>query len=295
VAAERQRQRLSQHRLADLAGVSQRHISFLETGRAQPGRQSLGKLIAALCVAPPQAVQWFVAAGLTAPRQPLDWTSAQVTPVRSAARLLLDTYDPYPAVVVNRAGDVLDSNRGFSAIVEFVDRRIPPPGIWTATCGPNPRNMYDLVLHPAGLLGMCANASTVAAHTVYRLRRAAALDPGAATTLARVRHYPTVLAATLPLGTITEHEAHGVLIETYDLPPDPTNTSPSQRINIISTTTSFGSPEDAIAQDVQIEVYLPADDRTQRTMRTIARQNIQRTEDQHPTPRSAKRTARRSQ
>lgn len=244
LAEQRRSRHLSQAALAGLSGVSQRHISFLESGRSMPGRSAIMRLVEALALSKPEVGRFMAAAGLGGPRATLDWHAPALAEARRIVGLMLARHDPFPALLCDRSGDILATNQGFDAILGFA-------GI-VLTDVVYPRNLYDLTLHPEGIFRLLINAQDVVPHTLHRLRLAGAQHEGAAKTLARVLRYPSAR-----LGRFS-HQARavsGVLTEHYRIG--------AENVRIVSTTSTFGSPEDEIAQHIQIELFFPADAGTQ--------------------------------
>ena len=109
----RQRRRLSQLELALSSGVSQRHVSFLESGRAKPSRSMILQLSETLEVPLRERNDWLTAAGF-APifkARPLD--DPQMSQVMSAVRMMLTNHEPYPAVAVDRVWNIRMANAPF--------------------------------------------------------------------------------------------------------------------------------------------------------------------------------------
>ena len=107
----------SQLRLALATGVSQRHISFVESGRAQPSRELILKLAAGLDIPLRNRNDLLLAAGY-APvyrERPLDL--AEMKPAREALRRILQHHEPYPAIVTNAAWDIVMQNAAVSRII----------------------------------------------------------------------------------------------------------------------------------------------------------------------------------
>jgi len=99
----RQKRRLSQLDLALESGVSQRHLSFLELGRARPSRRMILQLSETLEVPLRERNDWLVAAGF-APifrARPLD--DPQMNQVMAAVRMMLANHEPFPAIAIDRA------------------------------------------------------------------------------------------------------------------------------------------------------------------------------------------------
>ena len=118
----RQRRRLSQLDLALEAGVSARHLSFLETGRSKPSREMVLHLAELLDVPLRDRNQLLLAAGFAPayPERGID--AAEMAPVRDAIRLVLDGHEPYPALVVDRWWNLVAANVSIALFTEDVAR-----------------------------------------------------------------------------------------------------------------------------------------------------------------------------
>src|SRR3954451_22338918 len=145
----RERGRLTQLELALEAGISTRHLSFVETGRSKPGREMLLRVLEQLEVPFREQNQLLLAAGHAPafPERPLE--GADLAPVREALDLILAGHDPYPAVAVDRYWNLVAANSALIAPTEGVD-------IAPALLDP-PVNVLRVVLHPRGLGRLCVN------------------------------------------------------------------------------------------------------------------------------------------
>src|SRR3989442_8494615 len=106
----RERRRLTQLELALDAGISTRHLSFVETSRSKPGREMLLRILGQLEVPFREQNRLLLAAGHAPafPEPPLD--GRDLAPVREALDLILTGHDPYPAVVIDRAWNFVAAN-----------------------------------------------------------------------------------------------------------------------------------------------------------------------------------------
>src|SRR3982751_4465187 len=107
----RVRRRLSQLDLALQAGVSARHVSFVETGRSRPSAEMVLHLAEGLDVPLRDRNRLLLAAGHAPVFEQHDLEEAGMAPVRNAIQQILDGHDPYPAVVVNGEWEMLAGNR----------------------------------------------------------------------------------------------------------------------------------------------------------------------------------------
>src|SRR3954469_25802150 len=164
----RSTRRMSQLELASAAGVSSRHLSFIETGRARPSREMVVHLAEQLDVPLRERNGMLTAAGFAPlyPETPL--SAPEMEQARSAIDLILQRH-PYPAVAVDRRWDVVNANDASFALVEGIDPSLLGP----------PLNVYRITLHPNGLRSRIVNFDEYADHMIARLQQqvAASADP----------------------------------------------------------------------------------------------------------------------
>jgi transcriptional regulator with XRE-family HTH domain len=165
----RQRRRLSQLDLACDAGISTRHLSFVETGRAQPSREMVLHLSEQLEVPVRERNILLVAAGYA----PIFPERALADPALAAARgaidLVLERQKPFPAFALDRHWQMAASNAVLPELYEGVAPDLLQP----------PVNAMRLSLHPSGLAPRIVNLAEWRAHLLYRLRRQVELPPTA--------------------------------------------------------------------------------------------------------------------
>ena len=156
----RRQRGLSQLELAVRADLSQRHVSFIETGRSRPGQDVVQRVAEALEVPIRDRNILLEAAGL-APSYPEVLLSDDVcAPFSNAIRMLLESHEPFPAYVVNRWWDLVDANAA--------GRRFFPQ------TGDDPINLVDAILGPGPVREMINNLSAVGRVFLHRMRREAA-------------------------------------------------------------------------------------------------------------------------
>ena len=178
----RQRRRLSQLDLALEAEVSTRHLSFVETGRSRPSAEMVLHLADRLEVPLRERNQLLLAAGHAPVFEQHALDEPEMAPVRDALQLILDGHDPYPAVVVDRAWEMLAGNSAVALLIAGVAPHLLEP----------PVNVLRLSLHPDGMAPRLANLGQWRAHLLERLRRQIALtgDAGLQTLLEELENYP---------------------------------------------------------------------------------------------------------
>ena len=236
----RQRRRRSQLDLALDAGISQRHLSFVESGRATPSRDMVLLLAEELEVPLRERNALLLAAGF-APRYaalPLD--NPAMAPVRSLVATIRKAHAPNPALAVDRHWTMVAANEGVAPLLA---------GVTDATLLQPPVNMLRLTLHPGGLAPVIANLPVLRAHILTRLRHQAHAsgDPVLAALLAELR--------TLGGGDGRIEPTEGVAV------PLELDTA-AGRLSLITTTTVFGTPAEVTLSELAIEAFYPADDAT---------------------------------
>ena len=237
----RQRRRFSQLGLAAEAELSQRHLSFLETGRSRPSRETVALLSDTLALPLEERNALFLSAGFAAPHARRPLSSPDLREARGAIRRIIEGQMPYPAVVVDRHWTLLEANDAAHELLEGVAPRLLAGEI----------NVLRASLHPDSLAPRIANLAEWRAHLLARLRHEvrtsgdgrlrALLDELVALPGPRIRppdHAQAALAVPLRLRT-----GSGLL-------------------SFLSTTTVFGTATDLTLATLTIESFFPADERT---------------------------------
>ena len=239
----RQRRRRSQLDLALDTGISARHLSFVETGRSQPSRGLLLALAEQLDVPLRERNALMLAAGYAPIYAESDMESSQIETAREALEHLLAGHEPYPAVVLDRWGDIVLSNRAVGPLLDGIKPDLLQP----------PVNVYRLSLHPDGIAPRIRNRAAWTTHLGHRLTRLVRLTGDSRLTelLEEIRTYPGVAEA------LDDHEPiTGELLLTLQL------AHPDGDLRLHSTVTSFGSPHDVTLSELTVESFFPADAHT---------------------------------
>ena len=161
----RQRRSLSQLELSLNAEVSSRHLSFLETGRAQPSREMVLHLADHLEVPLRERNHLLLAAGYAPVYLERSLDTEEMATVRDALDRFLRAHEPYPAVVLDRHYHLLAANDALAVLTDGV-----APGLLTP-----PANALRVTLHPRGMAPRIVNLGEWSAHLLHRLRRQAAI------------------------------------------------------------------------------------------------------------------------
>jgi transcriptional regulator with XRE-family HTH domain len=240
--AWRQRRRLSQLDLALEAEVSQRHLSFVESGRAAPSREMVLRLAAALDVPLRERNALLLAAGYAPlyPERPLD--APAMAAARNAVELILRAHMPHPALAVDRHWSMVAANEAVASLLAGL-------GAEPALLAP-PVNVMRLSLHPRGLAPRIANLPQWRAHLLERLGRqvAASGDRTLAALLEEVRAF----------GPVAE-ERHGTDAAEGGMAVPLELDTPRGRLSLLSTTMVFGTPVEVTLSELAIEAFYPAD------------------------------------
>ncbi len=239
----RRRRHLSQLDLALEAGVSARHLSFLETGRSKPSRAMVLRLAGELDVPLRERNRMLLAAGYAPAYGERTIDAPDMTPVREALDLVLRGHEPYPAVVIDRWWNLVAANRAIAPLIAGI-----PPELLG--------NVLRLSLHPDGLAPRIANLGEWRAHLLDRLRREVALtaDPALAELLEEAEAYPGE-----PAPATAEHAiAVPLRLRTE-----------AGELSFLSTVATFGTAIDVTVAELSIEAFLPADEATATALRAL--------------------------
>src|ERR671917_423157 len=175
----RGRRHLSQLELALEAGISARHLSFVENGKSAPSRETILRLAEELDLPLRERNDLLLAAGYAPVYSEAALDSPELASVRAAVRQVLRGHEPYPAVVVDRNWNLVDVNAGVALLTEGVAEEVLAP----------PANVLRISLHPDGMTPRILNLGEWRAHLLGRLRRQVSLtaDPDLARLLNELR------------------------------------------------------------------------------------------------------------
>jgi transcriptional regulator with XRE-family HTH domain len=250
----RSRRHRSQMDLALDVGVSTRHLSFVETGRAKPSPELLMALAEGLEVPLRERNVWLLAAGY-APRYgetPLD--DEAMERVRATLQRLLDGHDPYPGIVIDRFWNVVSSNQAAMLLLDGVSPEAMRP----------PLNVFRLCLHPDGLAAATRNFEQWSGYLLGQLHRAALVtgDAGLAGLADEVAGYPN-------LDGLADWRRSAAPREPSLLVPWELERS-GQRLSLFGTITTFGTPQDVTLDELAVELFYPADEQSEVFLREAA-------------------------
>lgn len=237
--------RWSQLDLAIRTGTTQRYLSYLEQGRSQPGRTVVMRLAESLGLALRERNALLMSAGYAPAFDESGWDAPQLEPMRTALKTVLDGHLPYPALIVDKRGILLDANAAFGLFLEDCAPELLRP----------PVNVHRLALHPNGLARRTANLPEWGRHITEALRTRARLSPD------------------------PELDALVTELESYLPPADPgpgylgfavplqLHTDDGE-LRLITTLMSVATATNVALAELRLEAFLPADRATAEILRT---------------------------
>jgi transcriptional regulator with XRE-family HTH domain len=246
----RERQRLSQLALSLDAGISARHLSFIETGRSKPGRDVLLRLTECMEVPLRERNELLLGSGYAPAFPELPLQDPMLAPVREALDVIIGGHEPYPAVVVDRYWNVVAASTVMVLLAQMVDSSLLEP----------PVNAMRVGLHPEGLAPWIVNLVEVRSYFIGRLERQVALtrDPKLNALLQEVASYP--VHDDLSYGTEVSEPGHLLTPQLRIRLPD------RGHLAFFATVLTFGNAVDVTASELSIELAFPADALTAETL-----------------------------
>jgi transcriptional regulator with XRE-family HTH domain len=249
----RKSRRRTQLDLALDAGISARHLSFVETGRSTPSAEMVLLLAEQLEVPFRERNQMLLAAGHAPTFPELALEDPEMAPVREALDVVLTGHEPNPAVVVDRGWNLVAANPAMNALVEGVDPMLLEP----------PINVMRVGLHPRGMASQIVNLGEVRAYFVGRLERQVAItgDEHLTALFEEVASYP---APAYDRDPASEAAAGNILSPMMRmlLPDD-------RELSFFLTVATFGTAVEVTASELSIELSFPANAATAAALREL--------------------------
>jgi transcriptional regulator with XRE-family HTH domain len=243
---------LSQLELAMRAGFSSRHVSFIETGRAQPSRQALLVLAETLDVPLRERNRLLEAAGYANVYAQTPLAAEEMRHVRSVLQFILDRHEPYGAVVLDRYANVMMTN---TAIGKLLGGLLDP-----SLLSGSP-NLLRMVFHPLGLRPAIVNWDEVSQHLLSRAERELGQfgdDRAGVELLTEIRGY----AGTAPPHSPAPIGRADLLLPVHIRKGD-------IDIRLFSTIMTLGTPQDVTLQELRVETFFPADAESEARLRSL--------------------------
>jgi transcriptional regulator with XRE-family HTH domain len=241
--------RTSQLDVALAAGASQRHVSFVESGRAQPSRAMILKLAAGLDLPLRARNDLFLAAGYAPVYAERRLDLAEMSGARNALELILRRHEPFPAIVTDARWNIMMQN---TAVARIVGSCVEADALARMSLG-GALNFMRLMFAADGLRPCIANWPDTRAALLGRLRREAAANP---------------LSPSGELLRELDDDASATRLAVDERPIDPMLALElrvgDERIRLFSTFATFGTPQDVTLQELRIDMSFPADEPTRR-------------------------------
>jgi transcriptional regulator with XRE-family HTH domain len=249
----RNRRGWSQLELAGRAAISQRHLSFLEIGRASPSRDMVARLAATLDLPLRQQNELMVAAGFAPAWHETEFAAPELARVREALDHMLAQQEPFPGVVVDRHWNLLKANQGALRLVEFLVGPVAPDV---------QVNLADALVGPDVFRPYLVNWAEIARYFIRSVEADAAADGTAETSalLERLLGYDGVrpLLKAIAVGgaadpVLAMHFRKGAV-----------------SLQLFTTIATLGTPQDVTLQELRIENFFPMNDDTAAILRAWA-------------------------
>lgn len=250
----RTRRQLTQLDLALEAGVSARHLSFIETGRSRPSAEMILRLAEQLEVPLRERNRMLLAAGYAPSFPELSIDAPAMAQVREALDVILAGHEPNPAVVVDRHWNLVAANKTMVALVKGVDKSLLEP----------PINVMRLGLHPRGLAATAVNIAQLRDYFIGRLEHQVAIsgDPELAVLLEEVSGYPATPGEPGP----AFGAGNGNI-----LTPVMRMRIPEGEFSFFFSIATFGTAVEVTASELSVELGFPADEATAEALRKLPR------------------------
>lgn len=245
----RERRRRSQLDVSLAAGVSARHLSYIETGRSNPSREMIERICDELDVPLRERNRFYLAAGFAPvhPERPL----ADLGAAQDAVQAVLTGMEPNPAVAVNVRWDLLATNHAMRVFLSGLPDELARP----------PVNILRATLHPDGLARQVLNLGQWRAHVLRRVRRQLerTAEDGLSELLSELKDYGSPGSTAIPAG----HADHDLVVPLQ-------LATPYGNLAFLYAATVFGTPRDVTLDEIAIETFFPADTPTAQLLRSLA-------------------------
>jgi transcriptional regulator with XRE-family HTH domain len=248
----RSQRHMSQLALATEAEISQKHLSFIESGRAQPSREMVLHLAEQLDVPLRERNALLIAAGYAPSFRDRPLCDPALDRARSTIDLILKAHEPNPALTVDRTWTMVAANAAVPPLLAGVDPELMKP----------PINVMRLSLHPRGLAPLIVNLAEWRAHLLERLRRQWRLtrDHRIDDLLTELAAYPGGARQRQPPHAHADEIAVPLRLRTH-----------AGVLSFLSTVTVFGTAVEITLAELSLEAFYPADEATSAAMQAMRR------------------------
>jgi transcriptional regulator with XRE-family HTH domain len=240
--AWREQRHFSQLDLATEADISQKHLSFIESGRAAPSRDMVLLLAEHLEVPLRERNTMLLAAGFAFVFHDRPLSDPALAHVLATIERLLKAHEPYPALTLDRHWNMISANAAVLPLLASVDPELMKP----------PVNVLKVSLHPRGLAPLIVNLPEWRGHLLERLRRQIRItrDPALNKLISELMAYPGTGASTRSAASAPRPEDIAVPLKLR---------TQSGLLSFLSTVTVFGTPVEITPSELSLEAFYPAD------------------------------------
>jgi transcriptional regulator with XRE-family HTH domain len=251
----RNRSNLSQLDLSITSQVSQRHISFLESGRSKPSQEMVLQLATVLEIPLRQQNLMLSAAGFSPIHAETDLSAPEMNSVSKAIDFILRQQEPYPAIVIDRYWNLLLANHGANRLL---NKFIAPDKLQSRFCIDGKINLMRMMFDPQGLRPFIANWEACVGHLLQRVHREANSSiEGEYSRLLfdELISYPGITDLWNAMNRSAQHTLLLTIHFQYN----------DLKLQFFSTISTLGTPYDITLQEIRIESFFPADELTEYT------------------------------
>lgn len=241
----RDARRISQLELAIRAGTTQRHLSFVETGRSLPGRPLVLRLAESLDLSLRERNALLHTAGYAPAFSETNLDDPRMRPVREALLQVLTGHMPYPALVAGPLGQIVAANAAIDVLTDGAAPELLD----------GPANIWRLALHPGGMAARVENLAVWGRHVIEGLRARATRHPDP-----RLSELITELTGYLPDAPAPDQDYLGFAVPLR-------LRTPAGTLRLLTTLTSFATAVDVTLAELHLEAWLPADETTADVLR----------------------------
>lgn len=248
--------RLSQLDLANACGLSQKHVSFLETGRSAPGRSTVSRLSIGLGLSHLESDDLLLSAGFAPSDKSGRSTEDSLTTIDAALDRVIALQNPFPGVIVDSQQNLLRNNSAFDNLLAWA---LPDWDVWSETCGRGQKNLMRMTLHERGLFPMIKDPLDLVPVYLDRVRRESSGDRRAQDLIAEIEAWPHIT----PHTKADRHSSStsAVIEERFCVR--------NQDMGFICLIARIGAPGTSYAESLRLELFHPSDDATEDLIRAI--------------------------
>jgi transcriptional regulator with XRE-family HTH domain len=256
----RKLKKLSQLDLSLESGVSQRHISFMESGRAKPSRSMVLALAQVLNIPFRDQNQLLNVAGFSSEFKERNLDNEDMCAVHHALEMSLAHHEPYPAIVADRNWNLVMANEASQRFIGLIGK---PEEVWQRVDPSGNKNIYRLTFHSLGLQPLISNWNEIAKLLLLRLQREVAIDPSNDFLSALLNEVVEISGLEGVYGAIDNSTAIAPVFPME-------MTTAGITLKTFSMISSFGTAQDITASELKVETFFPADDVTKLFFEQIA-------------------------